>query len=89
LSSGLPGLLLPESEQWGILLTFAVAVDELRFELIVSNQAGLMLDNLVFAPVPEPATWALLALGVSALAWRHTRQVRSNGGRTLKGHWTE
>lgn len=32
------------------------------------------VDNVSFAPVPEPAQWALLGLGLGALAWRQRRR---------------
>ncbi|RME95895.1 MAG: PEP-CTERM sorting domain-containing protein, partial [Verrucomicrobia bacterium] len=40
---------------------------------------GWSLDNLVFRPVPEPSSVALLGLGVGWL-WRRRRQWRGKGG---------
>ena len=40
------------------------------------NAQSHVLDDLRFSPalaVPEPGTWALLALGSALLCWRHCR----------------
>ena len=40
----------------------------------LSNDLGIGLDNVVFAPVPEPGTWGLMALGLCALGLRRARR---------------
>jgi hypothetical protein len=40
-----------------------------------SNNLGICLDNVaVFAPVPEPGTWGLMALGLCAIGLRRARR---------------
>ena len=71
-------VLQSSNEVWRIQLAnsgFAAPVDVVQFELVESNDAALIFDNLVFAPVPEPGTCALLAIGLSALAWVRNRRV--------------
>jgi hypothetical protein len=60
------------------------AVDAIRFDFSGSDvsQWGLntpsyfAMDNLTFAPVPEPGTWALLAGAVAVAAARPWRGRR-------------
>jgi hypothetical protein len=41
----------------------------------LSNNLGICLDNVaVFAPVPEPGTWGLMALGLCAIGMRLARR---------------
>lgn len=42
---------------------------------VLSNNLGIGLDNVaVFAPVPEPGSWGLMALGLCAVGWRPARR---------------
>lgn len=34
----------------------------------------MSFDNLQLTPIPEPSTWAMLALGAGMLAWRRSRR---------------
>lgn len=44
----------------------------------LSNNLGICLDNVaVFAPVPEPRSWGLMALGLCAIVVRRTRRAGS------------
>ena len=55
---------------------------ELRFTVMATtslNGAGAILSDIHFSAmelpaIPEPSTWALLATGLSALAWNHRRR---------------
>jgi hypothetical protein len=40
----------------------------------LSNDLGIGLDNVVFAPVPEPGRWGLMALGLCAFGLRQARR---------------
>ena len=48
-----------------------------RIPSILPDARSHVLDDLRFSPalaVPEPGTWALLALGTALLAWHHRRR---------------
>ena len=40
-----------------------------------SSNDWVAVDNLVFAPVPEPGTYGMMALGLAALAWARRRSA--------------
>ena len=42
------------------------------------NGSSVYADNLIFdAPVPEPATWAMMLLGFTGIGWRLRRRRRT------------
>lgn len=55
----------------GEISSFAGSEAELRFTVFPGRANTLILDSIVFSPVPEPGSLALLALGLCVLACRH------------------
>lgn len=70
-----------------------VRFHRVRFENLEDTGApagyySVVLDDLVFVPVPEPSAGSLVGLGLLALApWLHPRSTRltANSGRTFRG----
>jgi hypothetical protein len=50
-------------------------LDELRI-LRTAGQEEWVMDNFVYLPVPEPATYALFAAGLGLVAWSSARRRR-------------
>ncbi len=50
------------------------------------NGGGQWSFDLVLAPVPEPAAWVLLALGLPALCWRRFSAPAARGSRAAHRH---
>lgn len=48
------------------------------------NGGGQWSFDLVLTPVPEPAAWALLALGLPALCWRRFSAPAARGSRAMR-----
>jgi hypothetical protein len=83
-SNPYPGQVIQHLHDGDILFTFTDDSFERRLQVSYTNTTGvwqyaaitveLGLDGIVAAPIPEPSTYALLALGLGAIALRGARQ---------------
>jgi hypothetical protein len=69
-------LLQSDQAEWRISLAspgFQAPIDSLKLEVVQTQRAALMVDNLVFESVPEPGSLALLVIGLLGLAHPRAR----------------